>query len=394
MAKQLAFGQDNLTIWIDKQARDCKFDTEDRPVESNNPFTVYFYLRIEYSHCSFLLKASTIEISVHALYLQPVTNQERSKDKALSKRVSVINKSSLHSSTATNKRTLLSRLQLKMYFATLIAIAASPCALAIEVDNSVVDAAIYKKLEALHSNPDIEDILELATFGKTFKSRPGLYGRLQHLEEANGIQSHMQGGAMATEADRLKHVASKLPLKSLLTALKEMETVKRGTAFVNLKNYRKGADEFTAAIELVPSDYLAYLGRGKALFLLNNYSSAVEDYSKGFELSPEDAAAERARHIFDLADFATACARTKDLKRSAELFDRIANDNYNCFAVFGIDPDGHVKKGRDYLSIGEYSKSTKEFQRARSCKQYLDHLPHSYAASDLEQRVEALESNQ
>jgi tetratricopeptide (TPR) repeat protein len=59
-----------------------------------------------------------------------------------------------------------------------------------------------------------------------------------------------------------------------------------GLLFVSMKNYARGINEFTQAIEKNPGNIKAYYNRSLAFGLMEEYEKAIEDLNKCIELKP------------------------------------------------------------------------------------------------------------
>ena len=66
---------------------------------------------------------------------------------------------------------------------------------------------------------------------------------------------------------------------------------KKGMTEAKLKDYRGAILDFSKAIELNPTDAMAYVDRGASKGYLHDYEGAIADYSKAIELNPKFAGA-------------------------------------------------------------------------------------------------------
>jgi tetratricopeptide (TPR) repeat protein len=152
----------------------------------------------------------------------------------------------------------------------------------------------------------------------------------------------------------------------------------RGMAFEDLGMFDRAVADFTAAIELDPSDPRHYVNRGRVLGNLGRHEAAIADASKAIALNPAYAEAYTNRGLeyletgrFDraLEDF-TAAVRSKPSYADAYLnrgvlYERtgrpaLALADYD--AAIALDPGDHLAYGNRAGVYGKLGRSDKAIE--------------------------------
>ncbi|ELS04003.1 ABC-type branched-chain amino acid transport system, periplasmic component [Xenococcus sp. PCC 7305] len=148
---------------------------------------------------------------------------------------------------------------------------------------------------------------------------------------------------------------STTPLNAQQTELKttELETTEeyldRGISLSEQDEFEEAIAAYTQAIQLDPTNALAYYNRGLAFYHLRNQTAALEDFTKTIELRPDVAIPYRKRGLISLylanydsaiADFGQAATMTPD------------------------DPNVHLGKAAAHMLQGDVAEAMTSFDRA------------------------------
>lgn len=97
-----------------------------------------------------------------------------------------------------------------------------------------------------------------------------------------------------------------------------------GEAFIRNGDFHRAIDEFTRAIELIPSYGFGYQIRGDSYFQLAQFDMAIQDYDKAIELDPNNKSAYNGRGLarYQLGQYQLAI---EDYDKAIALDDRFAS---------------------------------------------------------------------
>ena len=135
----------------------------------------------------------------------------------------------------------------------------------------------------------------------------------------------------------------------------------RGYTYSKLGKYDRAINDFTQAIQFDPYDASAYNYRGQVYVFLKDYTKAIKDYTQAIVESPADSydhllgLHERAKAYFDTADYSLAVGDyTQALRVERE----------HNLAQFGLTQANLINRGMSYHELGIYEEAIQDYSEA------------------------------
>ncbi|RLG44327.1 MAG: hypothetical protein DRN81_04785 [Thermoproteota archaeon] len=146
-----------------------------------------------------------------------------------------------------------------------------------------------------------------------------------------------------------EHLTGKRLKKETSKEFEAWELVNRGFSFCNLGQYEKAINDFNKAIEIDPSDAVAYTNRGTAYDNLGQYDKAIDDYNKAIEINSRYAEAynNRGNVYHKLGQYNKAI---QDYNKAIEI-----NPNY---------AKAYNNRGTAYADLNQYQQAMENYNKA------------------------------
>lgn len=129
--------------------------------------------------------------------------------------------------------------------------------------------------------------------------------------------------------------------------------LKRGEAFVFLKNYQQATRDFTSALALHPNDESILLRRARIYYKLRKYDEAIWDCTRALDINPHYSPAYSVR---GLAYFAS------------DEYERAANDYTRAIEINPTNPQTYINRGHYYLRVMELEKARADWLQSWKLK--------------------------
>lgn len=160
----------------------------------------------------------------------------------------------------------------------------------------------------------------------------------------------------------LKGTATNEPIEKILFYSKAIDLgykpivqvyIKRGKAYLDLRQYQNAIQDFSTGINLQPKYYPSYLHRGETYLLIKEYNKAIPDFDKVIERRPSD------QHVYYQRGFA---------KYHAKHYQSAISDFTKAISLKSDNHLAYHYRGLSYQKLNQADKAAADFKQEKKIK--------------------------